>query len=813
MPGLRRRMVLALLSIFVLVLSIAIWTRLKAQVLEAADAIDPRAPDADVVIAVADLLLTPPPSGDITDLFTRVALQIPSPLPECDSWVVPHPDADKRKLAHVTALVATPPLNASKWCLLVTAQPAELPVPRNVIVVDAKSLAASALALPLDLVVKVVLLMIKPKLVFLMHAGDEILYDGVDLNLWRLRLLFPERFEFESSTLLQNVTVWSLPRPTLVNAYPDFNPRRFNATAKRALFTFVRPARLPAELVDSARVARSAINATDARVPVVQAAIVHFLPNAPPLYFLSPQPDHIRGIALAGPLTPFEGSALFRPAGFFALFDPLAETPGAWSLVVGRCLQHFEAHLILAAPVTLRRASTPGAETALPLALVNFIVTWSVAGAATLDQCVMRLVQDLHNAALINAQALGLAQVWAKFAARVIPPGPAAKTSVLPTAVVARDTLETIASRTTFAILVRTYAGDKYVEKYLINSLQAFCDFDRFDVVLVLDYESANDQNFAVYLYLRYGIRALFQRLPANWRNMFVSDKDWGNGQSRYLTGGYQRQNWGTLYLDEASASDVLGILDADSPLRGMLTRTYMFVGNKPPVLHLNANARDVYAGDAVMLNISQPAPLDAMSAAVFPMYFYRDTLASLREYVRARHKASSFDAVWGLPGLHDYNLTAEEICRYLSKRNAAGNCKPVWTFPGMSNFNLLANYAAAHEQHLYYANPGRGRLRLGVHKLKWFTAWKDGQCVMFDPACDPRRGVEPYPAEELRSGATALPGVRSARERQDLFLDYYLGVRDEFATTSASSQARMWRALQRGYVGPKDAWTQRGRR
>ena len=97
------------------------------------------------------------------------------------------------------------------------------------------------------------------------------------------------------------------------------------------------------------------------------------------------------------------------------------------------------------------------------------------------------------------------------------------------------------------------------------------------------------------------------------------------------------------------------------------------------------------------------------------------------------------------------------------------------------------------------------------MHKLKWYTAWKDGQCTMFDPACDPRLGVQPYPAEQLRSGSTAMSGVRSLPERHAMFLDYYIGMRDEFNTTSASSRAGMWRALQRGYIGPKDAWAQRG--
>jgi len=741
-------------------------------------------------------------NGSMPAIVARLVDLLPSPLPDCDSWIIPATAASQSKLELVSALVSTNPLDlSSHWCLIIARSQSLSVNNSRVFYFDAHQFTSSPL--PVDLLVRLFVLLLKPKLVFEMNVDDEFMHAGVDLKYWRLRLLHRERFAYEAKSLLENISVWATPRATLVNPLPEFNPRTTNSSTNRTQFTFALPLHFPADRAhDSSTFIRPSATAT---LPVARVGLVHFLANTADVV-LSPQPDHLRGVALRGPLALFDGSLLYSPRTYFALLNPMRVAPVQWSVIVGRCLQATDgAYLVLAGPITTRPSETArrsGNDSSIS-AFIDYVSHWSgAAHSSTLALCALHLQVDLHKAGLLDSHSFLLARIWHKLLDHVmvdqveVVSEPRPEAGEVQTNMSTEAALAMLSTRRTFSIVLRTHGHDRNLELQAIPSLQSFCDLDKFDVLFVLDYESAYDHEFAEHLYLQYGMRSVFQKLPARWQEILVRNVKLPPRHAYFhvfFTVGYTRQNWGTLYLDTHTASDVLGIMDADSPLMAALSRAYLFTNNN---LGLNARAYDTYKGDCFILKLAIPGPIEAMQTNVFPYFYYRDTFVRFREHILLIH-GKSFDDVWATPALFDYDnplgqFTEEEKCKlfpFCVTQN----------YP-VSNFNLLSNYAYTMESDLYHTRFQSGSIQHGFHKIKMDIGhWNTSLCVVFDENCDPRRSTVPAAVVALEKYVTSW--LTNSSESHKVFLEWYTSVRYEFHDVRSSSKARMLRALHRGPV------------
>jgi len=158
-----------------------------------------------------------------------------------------------------------------------------------------------------------------------------------------------------------------------------------------------------------------------------------------------------------------------------------------------------------------------------PRGLANHVAQWHAALPLnpSVVQCTCDLLQSLHDAdtGWVDDADLQRARAWYAVLGTT-DPLTSLPVSAAPHPVATTPAPHGMLSRFP-SCCVRTPGTSTW--KSTPSILQAFCDFERFDVLVVLDYESADDQAYASTLFLRYGIRSVFQELPANSRAMFTS--------------------------------------------------------------------------------------------------------------------------------------------------------------------------------------------------------------------------------------------------------------------------------------------------
>jgi hypothetical protein len=226
-------------------------------------------------------------------------------------------------------------------------------------------------------------------------------------------------------------------------------------------------------------------------------------------------------------------------------------------------------------------------------------------------------------------------------------------------------------------LVIRTYWGG--AGQAVWRALHAFVDWRTTHVTVVLDAESAADHAFGEKLLVRYAGKPFavrYAELPSNGELDFKPF--WVNG-GKFNTTGYTRQLWDTFWLDtwlprDAGPDDLLGILDTDAQLSGLLV----------PRAYLDSNGRifqpalqgDHFDGDQHLLG--EPAPYDAMWTDTMPQIYYVSTFPRLRAFLGGTVNGSLRDAWLGVGARYHGQLRR------------------------ISPANVIFNYAVHHEAHLY---------------------------------------------------------------------------------------------------------------
>jgi len=518
--------------------------------------------------------------------------------------------------------------------------------------------------------------------------------DGQDLANWALRLSRGADY-FPNATVrarMARMHLWCA-RHAVVNPLPDLGPRHWTSMTP----VFAVPDALPAELADNA----NTFLECDApgEVHIDRAGIVHFPAMRRASLYFAPRPKHFGGVALPpGTLSFFDArSTLYFPRAFFALAlvppGVNALAPDAMrALYASRLLWDTSALVVHAHPIST--TDGPRTQRASPLRLVNAMADWTPPNAsAPLPERAAALARALVDLKLLSPkQELALRAWWSDLAAlgltfgdpKDVGGGAARKvagSAVVPEFAVERDRL--LNASFAASLLLRLFSADKKSHMYWYPTAELFVNRDELDTVVVFDAESPDDHRFAARLFQRHGVRCTFEPLPFNHTGVF-------NAKRAVL--GYQRQIYSTMYSDNHSYSDAIGLVDGDTIAFGLITVKSIFgaCGSRRKINLYAQFDHPYWPADGRMLALPQHW-LGFMEQAVFPYWLWRSTFARARARVSAVHANATLEAVWPT---------------YTAQYGAGVPYVPY------SNFGILGNYAATFELDKYCVTLSTLRVR-----------------------------------------------------------------------------------------------------
>ena len=302
-------------------------------------------------------------------------------------------------------------------------------------------------------------------------------------------------------------------------------------------------------------------------------------------------------------------------------------------------------------------------------------------------------------------------------------------------------------SSKTLELMVRTYAGkNSTMHWFMLPALRLFVDRDRVDFLFVLDDESPRDHAFGEFLFAKYGYRSAFEPVPPEMPYMAWQ--------------GYARQNWATAYWDHYSDADIIGGVDTDLTLFGLVTLDDVIAPDGSGRVMIRSSAWAKLGARKHILRASPrivafPPPhnvfgIPAMESELFPFYFRRSTFAAARQRCARVNNVKSYDEAWRI-----------------HQPPAFGASQVV------ANFNVLSNSAYLEEpdKYVWYVWDGSTPLpRVGSHLDGWFImagGWKrfadlptnmgTGCCLTFGLRCDRALAAALAAYDASRGNATAF--------------------------------------------------------
>jgi len=494
----------------------------------------------------------------------------------------------------------------------------------------------------------------------------ELLASGQDLANWAVRLTCNATSYFRDPVVrgrMARMHTWC-PRHVFVNPLPDLGPRAWaNASAVFAWpFGFPRHLREDANTFVECAFA-GGDDADDDQVQADRTGVVHFPVVVRDHVYFAPRPKHFAGVALpAGTLSLFDSrSTLFLAPAFFglALLPAGASSDALRSLVVSRVLWDTGVHVAHAHPLSARlpRGRDDNDDNvAVSRELVDAIAAWRPSEEQPVPWRMLDLLVALQRRGLASAQQLGAMRAWLcdLQALNVSFPalrsgGGAVGSRPQPQAAseplyFARERDRLLNASFAASILVRMYGGDRKFHYYWQRLSELFVDRDSLDVVIVLDEDAPGDYEFAAKYFQRHGTRCTFEPLPANASQVFTSP---------FARLGYQRQIYSTLFCDNHTFSDAVGVVDSDLMPFGLLSAGSMFCSSDGASEDWKRRKLKLYGeisashwpADSVMLNTS--GNVDFMYQGVFPYWYWRTTFPRARAHMSRVHDNASVEELW----------------------------------------------------------------------------------------------------------------------------------------------------------------------
>jgi hypothetical protein len=207
--------------------------------------------------------------------------------------------------------------------------------------------------------------------------------------------------------------------------------------------------------------------------------------------------------------------------------------------------------------------------------------------------------------------------------------------------------------RRSYHLVVRSFAGEANVLKsVLLPSLLALFDFRHARLTFLLDEESAADHAVGEDLVKLVGPLGAHVAYAPPPPDRVLNASPFKAGHDRYAGPGYARQLYDTFRLDTLLPAgtvgpyDVIGILDADSPLNSVL---YMpsYLDAEDRVHHPSVGV-DFWPGTPTLLGLpSGAAPHNPMASNAMPQLFHVSTFVLARAHIARTWKCSTFEEAW----------------------------------------------------------------------------------------------------------------------------------------------------------------------
>jgi hypothetical protein len=309
-----------------------------------------------------------------------------------------------------------------------------------------------------------------------------------------------------------------------------------------------------------------------------------------------------------------------------------------------------------------------------------------------------------------------------------------------------------------FALLVRAFSHPLHVTEFwtLVKSMDLFFPGFRrgqYDLVVVLDDESADDHVFGADILKRIPSAQVYYEAPA---------------PAQYHKSGHVRQQWSMFWSDNYTRADYVGIVDTDVIFNTPVTQSLLFDGERPRV----KGVFDRRSSNPFWANVPQntqqwlgglPEVFRGMS--YFPVVLRREDFARIRQHVEFVHGAP-FNTVFqrlALPGQFSQFSIMLNILYYTQRGAYTWNLQ---SYDGNTTTNPGQLSAFSYERFMYSGAPRvSGTLHMSyLHDaIKGRSAinfLREGYCTTIAAGSDPDKcGAGQWPRIDSRDSLFQLDG------------------------------------------------------
>eukprot|EP00494_Astrolonche_serrata_P030872 UN31140 len=255
-------------------------------------------------------------------------------------------------------------------------------------------------------------------------------------------------------------------------------------------------------------------------------------------------------------------------------------------------------------------------------------------------------------------------------------------------------------------LVIRTHAGSiRDLNTYLFPGLIMFVDKFKIQLTFILDAESEVDRGLETCIrrhFDRYNVNVYYEPEPEDAEEYFGGDLC--KSHPRW---GYHKQLWSTWIIDMYTTADVVGILDADTGLHGLITNSTIF-DDEGRLMLRSMDIDDGWEYNSIIGQdiIDKGEWLSVMNTETFPQWLYRSAWKHARAEVIDRLGVDTIFDAWKVMKRHchspiamiatfGYQAEPDKYSIYSRERKkfviSPGYNGHPWSRPGMTKIGCCA--------------------------------------------------------------------------------------------------------------------------
>eukprot|EP00494_Astrolonche_serrata_P034636 UN34905 len=255
-------------------------------------------------------------------------------------------------------------------------------------------------------------------------------------------------------------------------------------------------------------------------------------------------------------------------------------------------------------------------------------------------------------------------------------------------------------------LVIRTFSGSiRDLNTYLLPGLIMFVDKFKIQLTFILDAESDEDRDLEKCIrshFDRYDVNIYYETEPEDAKEYFGGDLC--HAHPRW---GYHKQLWSTWIMDMYTTADIVGIMDADAGLTGLITDSTIFDEEGRLILR-SMDVDDGWEYNAVIGQdiIDKGEWLSVMNTETFPQWIYRSAWGHARREILNRLEVDTIHEAFKIMKTQchspiamittfGYQAEPEKYSVYSRKRDkfviSPGYNGHPWSRPGMTVIGCCA--------------------------------------------------------------------------------------------------------------------------